>query len=372
VTDARARLGRAFHGLHPALQVQPVLFLLGCVSVAVQQPWPAGVAPWKDIGIIALQMAFICVAYLVLLTPLRRSAAWREPRLPWRVGAALPFAGVLISVAALVGLGLIGVWRTEPFSHWLLELLTGGMPLTLFLPVLLITGAALLEFSLAADARARGLYLRSEQMLARHREARLKLLRLQLHPHFLFNALNSVAALLLRDRASAATMVEQLQSLYGRSLRWLERELVPVSEELDWCREYLAVEHQRFSDRLRVEIRMHPDAASAAVPPLLLQPLVENAVRHGVAREPGAAWIEIAAWVADDGALLLRVANGVRGNGGRAEGFGLRHTRRRLAEAFGTRARLDVVRSGNLVEATLRIPHLDALAAGRRAGAPAA
>jgi len=182
------------------------------------------------------------------------------------------------------------------------------------------------------------------------------------------------------DRAAAAAMMGRLQSLYGRSLRSLERHLVPVHEELAWCREYLEVERQRFSDRLRVEISVDPEAASAALPPLLLQPLVENAVRHGVAREPGAAWIEIAARLADDGSLRIRVANSARAGRLGGEGFGLRHTRRRLDETYGGSAGLDVVQRGRVVEAILRVPHLDSPLAStsrpreeaRPAAAPAA
>jgi len=359
----------ALGDLGPMRRVLLPLFLMGCASGAGQQAWKPGTFVW-DLEIVLLQSATICAAYVVLLAPLRKSAAWRAPRLGWQAGLGIALASVVISLVALILLCLFGLWRTQPFSSWLVNLFTGGMPVVLFIPAVLVTGAALLEFSLAADARARQLHLRSEQMLARQREARVKLLRLQLHPHFLFNALNSVASLLLRDRAAAADMVERLQSLYGRSLRSLEQELVSVADELDWCREYLAVEHQRFSDRLVVEVRLDPEVARTLVPPLLLQPLVENAVRHGVAREPGAAWIQIAAGSAVDGSLLLRVANGARVNGADAEGFGLRHTRRRLLETYGNRARLDLVRSGPQVEAMLRLPRIeaDSTSASRRAG----
>jgi LytS/YehU family sensor histidine kinase len=99
------------------------------------------------------------------------------------------------------------------------------------------------------------------------------------------------------------------------------------------------------------------------VPPLLLQPLVENAVRHGVAREPGAAWIEIAARLADDGSLRIRVANSARAGRLGGEGFGLRLTRRRLDETYAGGAGLQVVQRDRVVEAILRVPHLDSPAA---------
>jgi hypothetical protein len=343
----------------PKILVQPPLVLLALATGATGYDWSVEKS-WSATVDLLLTAVLLSVSYLVLLEPLRRHRIWREERLSWRLGLALAFLSAAIPILDIVLLGAIGTWRTEPFGTWLRSLATGGMPIGLFLPAVLITGAGLVELSLDADARARKLSLRSERMLVGEREARLKLLRLQLHPHFLFNALNSVSALLIADRARAAEMVGRLQSLYGRSLRSLERPLVPLSEELDWCREYLAIERQRFSDRLRVDIRVEPDAAAAAVPPLLLQPLVENAVRHGVAREPGAAWIQIEAFVDEDGALRVRVANGARAGGRMNEGFGLRHTRRRLAEAFGGQASLDIARSGEVVAATLRLPHVGA------------
>ena len=151
-------------------------------------------------------------------------------------------------------------------------------------------------------------------------------------------------------------MMARLQSLYGRSLGSLERLLVSVSEEVDWCREYLEVERQRFSDRLQVDIRVDAEVAAAAVPPLLLQPLVENAVRHGVARQPGPAFVEITAVGTADGGLELGVANHASGRDAVVDGFGLRHTRRRLAETYGDGASLTVLRHDEVVTAIVRLP----------------
>jgi LytS/YehU family sensor histidine kinase len=346
----------------------PPMAALGFPILAAESIEHSGREGWIELGWVVLRLAVLCTLYVVALGPLRRSALWQSPRLNWRTGLAIAAAGVLLPVAEQVLLQTLGLWRMEPLQTWLPKLATGKVPIYVLFPALLVCGTALIELGLATDAEARRVALRSEQMLARYREARLKQLRLQLHPHFLFNALNSVSALLVKDRAAAAAMMERLQSLYARSLRSLERQLVPVAEEIDWCREYLAVERERFSDRLRVEVRVDPEAASAAVPPLLLQPLVENAVRHGVGREPGPAWIEIAAWVADDGTLRLRVANGGRGRGAMREGFGLRHTRRRLLEAYGREASLVMIRRSGVVEAALQLPQ----GGGRPAAAGAA
>jgi len=348
----------------------PPAAVIGFPALLGETEHPAGL--WAEIGIALLRLVLLAVSYVVLLMPLRRSGWWRSTRLRWQTGVAIAGCSVLIPVLDQVVMQLLGFWRLVPAGKWLLLFAQGRVQVFVLMPAILVCGCALVEHSLAAAAEAQRLELRSQRMLARYRETRLKLLRLQLHPHFLFNALNSVAALLVSDRTAAAAMMGRLQSLYGRSLRSLERHLVPVREELEWCREYLEVERQRFSDRLRVEISLDPEAASAALPPLLLQPLVENAVRHGVAREPGAAWIEIGARLADDGSLRIRVANGARAGRLGSEGFGLRHTRRRLDEAYGGAAGLEVVQRDRLVEAILRVPHLDspdATASHRRAAA---
>jgi len=365
-------------GVDTAAVLLPPMAVIGFPLLLGETEHPAGL--WAEIGIALLRLVLLAVSYVVLLMPLRRSGWWRSTRLGWQTGIAIAGCSVLIPVLDQVVMQLLGFWRKGSVGEWLLNFARGCVPIYVLMPAILVCGCALVEHSLAAAAEAQRLELRSQRMLARYRETRLKLLRLQLHPHFLFNALNSVAALLVSDRAAAAAMMGRLQSLYGRSLRSLERHLVPVREELEWCREYLEVERQRFSDRLRVEISLDPEAAPAALPPLLLQPLVENAVRHGVAREPGAAWIEIAARLADDGSLRIRVANSARAGRLGREGFGLRLTRRRLDETYGGGAGLEVVQRGRLVEAILRVPHLDSPVAGtshrrasaRRAAAPAA
>jgi LytS/YehU family sensor histidine kinase len=193
-------------------------------------------------------------------------------------------------------------------------------------------------------ARARDLHAaRLEAQLAR---ARLHALRAQLHPHFLFNALHTVGLLFRTNRHEEGyDTLERLGALLRRMLDGggADEHEVPLGEELDFAREYLAIERTRLRDRLRVEVDAAPDALAARVPALLLQPLVENAVRHGIAPHSAAGRLTIRAW--RDGTILrLHVSDDgpgpPRGNGRASEGVGLRNTRERLRQLYGDAQRL--------------------------------
>ena len=186
---------------------------------------------------------------------------------------------------------------------------------------------------------------RLEAQLAR---ARLNALRAQLHPHFLFNALHTVGLLWRTSRAEEAyDTLERLGAILRRMLDGSNEQEVPLAEELDFARQYLEIERTRLRDRLRVRIDVTPEALGARVPSLLLQPLVENAVRYGIAPRSRGGVVDVRGWRDGD---VLRVA--VRDDGPgfplsdtdtavRArDGVGLRNTRERLRQLYGDRQRL--------------------------------
>jgi sensor histidine kinase YesM len=184
-----------------------------------------------------------------------------------------------------------------------------------------------------ADARAARLQL----SLA---EARIHALRMELNPHFLFNALNAAAGLVRRrDHHAAVEMLARLGDLLRATLdRGMPAE-VPLRDELELLGRYVDIELVRFGDRLRVAYEVEPETHAALVPPLILQPLVENALRHGIARRPGPASLRVTARRAG---LHLELAVRDTGEGlslldGRAprEGIGLSNTRARLEELYG-------------------------------------
>ncbi|HET6204971.1 MAG TPA: histidine kinase [Planctomycetota bacterium] len=202
--------------------------------------------------------------------------------------------------------------------------------------------------------------VRAAQLEARLTEATLQALRMQLHPHFLFNTLHAISALMRRDLEAADRMVALLGDLLRQSLRDGEAE-VPLRREIEFLERYLEIEKVRFGDRLEVEIDVAPDCLEARVPGLLLHPLVENSLRHGLERteEPGRLSIRARA---RDGRLHLRVADSGAGlrAGAPAEadgGIGLASTRARLEQLYGSEHAFEVrPREGGGVEATVVLP----------------
>ena len=200
-----------------------------------------------------------------------------------------------------------------------------------------VHGVAALETARARELRA----ARLESSLAR---SQLRNLRLQLQPHFLFNALHTVSAAMYDDPTAADEMLDQLAELLRASLRTAQADEVPLGEELALLDRYLAIQRARFGDRLAVSIQVEPGADSLLVPSLLLQPLVENAIRHGNAERAGRGAIAVRAH-REDGRLVLEVEDdgpGAAGGpvpsgnrGAAATGIGLSATAERLQLLYG-------------------------------------
>jgi two-component system, LytTR family, sensor kinase len=187
-------------------------------------------------------------------------------------------------------------------------------------------------------------------------ESQLAQLKAQLRPHFLFNALNTVSALMHVDVTRADRLLARLGDLLRASLQAGEQDVTSLREELRLLDLYCQIMQERFADRVTVIRRVAEDALDAAVPMLLLQPLLENAFKHGVERTSGAVQIEISA--ERKAAQLLMV---VRNTGGlaaeaRPGGVGLRNCRERLHVMFGDEARLELLHTGADVEARVSIP----------------
>jgi two-component system LytT family sensor kinase len=177
--------------------------------------------------------------------------------------------------------------------------------------------------------------LRRERVERQFSEARLNALRMQLDPHFLFNALNTISSQLERDPRLAREMIEHLGDLLRLSLDSKDRQQVPLAEEMAFLAHYLAIQKIRFGDNLRVEIRVAPEVKYASVPSLFVQPLVENAIRHGISRRASGGKITVSATNAD-GQLEIRVLDDGVGlppgwNMDTSCGLGLSVTRERIA-----------------------------------------
>lgn len=220
---------------------------------------------------------------------------------------------------------------------------------------------AILGFGTAFDAHRelQARELEASRLEAQLAHARLRALEMQLHPHFLFNTLNAVSALIRTgDAPSAVRMIAGLSELLRLALDRSDAQEVPLREELDFLERYLEIERVRFRDRLRVETAVDPEAMSVPVPNLVLQPLVENAVRHGIARSASAGLVRIEAAREGD-ALRIRVIDDGPGPSpgvSTADGVGLRNTRARLAQLYGDAHRFELrsaASGGTVAELTL-------------------
>jgi two-component system LytT family sensor kinase len=189
-------------------------------------------------------------------------------------------------------------------------------------------------------------------------EAELRALRAQINPHFLFNSLNTVADLIVRDPARAETMTLRLASVFRHVLAHSSRPLTCLRDEIEFLRAYLYIEEARFGERLRVEIAVDEAVQGDAVPSLILQPLVENALKHGLGPKPGPGHLTISA-SAEGGFLRLRVEDDGVGLGARREspGVGLTNVAERLATLYQDRASLAMeAREGGGCRVTVLIP----------------
>lgn len=181
--------------------------------------------------------------------------------------------------------------------------------------------------------------LRASQLKTRLASARLEALKMQLHPHFLFNTLNGILPLVFRDGEAASRTVVRLGDLLRLSLQNETSDLLPLRKEIELLKVYLEIQQTRFQDRLTVELDIAPDVGDALVPNLILQPLVENAIKHGIAARPGAGRVEVRVRRDGDRRLSLVVWDDgpgppLAGRRGGGEGVGLRNTRDRLELLF--------------------------------------
>jgi signal transduction histidine kinase len=186
--------------------------------------------------------------------------------------------------------------------------------------------------------------LLASQLEARLAQTQLQILKMQLHPHFLFNTLNAISALIHQDVELADRMIARLGDLLRTTLDNANQQEVPFKQELDFIQPYLDIEKARLGPRLTVDMQIDPAVMDARVPNLILQPLVENAIRHGIAVRPGPGRIQIQAG-RENGFLHLVVADSGPGLDAPPEslkGIGLANTRARLEKLYGFNQRLDL------------------------------
>lgn len=284
-----------------------------------------------------------------LLTPV---VVWLARRFPvdgarrWPHLGAHIVAGLAIAVVKTVASRMVFGWVTGIWTYLLVS--------TIALEVV-IYGC------IVAAAHGAEYYRRSrerEQLEARLSDTRLQLLTMQLQPHFLFNTLNTIAELVHEDADAADSMIVGFSDLLRRTLELETARSIPLREELVLLDKYLAIQQVRYGGRLSIDVQVDEAVAGAAVPVLLLQPIVENAVRHTISRHAGAVRIRVTARreegrlkidVVDDG----KAADSEGPHGG--TGRGLSNTRARIEALYGNTGRLDLQRlpEGTRVELDL-------------------
>ncbi|MEP6572071.1 MAG: histidine kinase [Gemmatimonadota bacterium] len=292
------------------------------------------------------------VLYLARKFPLRGTALARHLML--HLVAALGLCVAWASAGTVLrGLLLPGAhsFTWEFILSWTLTTLPFGV--SVYFAVLGIEHA----FHYYAQSQERE--AQAARLSVRLAEARLGALRMQIQPHFLLNSLNAITVLVRdRDTATATGMLERLGEVLRRVLSSDRGREVPLSEELEFLGQYLQIEQVRFSDRLRVTIDSGPEVANALVPDFILQPLIENAIRHGIASRSEAGRIVIAARRADQQLVITVQDDGPGPGTSEREGVGLTNTRERLAMLYGNQARLELTSAaGGGALATLRLPY---------------
>jgi hypothetical protein len=276
-----------------------------------------------------------------------------------RAAAVVKGVGLTALCAAGLWCALGAAWS----SLWLALAPSLALPLTralvtsMFgLGVLLYGLAAAVSYLLIESGRVRELETRALQVKLMAQDAELRMLRTQVDPHFLFNSLNSISALTTIDPAAARAMIVQLADFFRHGLGLQADRKVSLAQELRLVVDFVAIEQVRFGERLRFEVDADAGAQACLLPPMLLQPLVENAVKHGIGQmlEPGTIRV-VAARAGSQ--LLIRVQNDADPDAvpARGGGIGLENVRQRLAATYGHEAGLRWTREadGFCVELTL-------------------
>ncbi|UCG85441.1 MAG: histidine kinase [Gemmatimonadota bacterium] len=252
---------------------------------------------------------------------------------------------VLVSIQVALQPAASGEMFQQPF--WTLLVSFAAYELSLNL----LAYGAIVGITYAIDfyRRFKERELAATQLSAQLSQAQLRALRMQLNPHFLFNTMNTIAMLVRKQESEEAVRtLAGLSDLLRYVLEDTRTHEVPLRQELEFVERYLAIEQVRFADRLNVRIDAEADTLDAHVPNLLLQPIVENAIRHGIARRAAASLVEVRArrmddtlvlTVRDDGPGLLRQAEGVD------DGVGLSNSRARLRQLYGELQSLDLTDS---------------------------
>jgi hypothetical protein len=324
-------------------------------ALMVYAMWNSAGLPWQDaargLAPACLIEAFLCLTpwYLCRVRPMRQV----RRALPSALAAAVLAGGAFVVTARVAAPALAAQTLVLFALGSLLYLVSTG-----------------LHYAAVASIEQGEAERSAEEARSLARESQLQALKFQLNPHFLFNSLHSIAALATQDGLRAREMCIRLSEFLRAGLGLGDRESIPLREELALARSYLAVERVRFGERLKVEESITAESEDCLVPALILQPLIENAVKHGVAGLLEGGAIRLSARRNSAG-VTIAVENEYDAEGEEGEhatppraGIGLAHVRRRLAVRYGDDASFDAHAENAIYRVSLRLP-CETVAIGR-------
>jgi two-component system, LytTR family, sensor kinase len=305
---------------------------------------------WKYVFVGWMAGMYVCAALTpaVLWLGDRRPVERRVIHTAWHLGFSVIFSimATAIEVPVLLLLGVFPAASPPPIAAGIRIMLSFGIQGGVVRYWAVIALQAVYRSQKSAKAREREAFelrVQASELAEQLATAQLSALKMQLHPHFLFNTLGAIIVLIQQQKtAQAEAMVEKLGDLLRRTLEDVEAQEVPLWRELEFLALYLSIEQVRFEDRLQVRMAPDPALSDVLVPHMVLQPIVENAVRHGLGESEDAVTITVAATSAN-GCLALAVSDdgpGLPSAGAGPTGIGLANTRARLARLYGDRAGL--------------------------------
>ena len=313
-----------------------VLGLLSAAQTSIYFMRDGRPVPWTPVLIDRLTDWYTCAIFTPLFFWIVRAIPWERARW-WRaVGVQTLIALACVPPKYMMYAGIVG-WLIPDYRSAVVGSLIVSNAVTEFMAF-----GAMFAIIHAVEFNRRAMEdtARAARLETRLAEARLETLTAQLQPHFLFNTLHAISTLMHRDVDAADTMLARLGDLLRRTLDDRGRPEVPLAEELRLLDAYLDIARVRFEDRLTVDVSVASETTDALVPRFVLQPLVENALQHGIGSRHGRGRVTIQA-KRDGERLSLSVSDdgevgALQGNGFPREGIGLTNTRQRLRERYGT------------------------------------
>ena len=320
--------------------------------------------PWANVLIGWMSAMYICAAFTPAILWFGQHWTLDGPR-RWRAIAVHIAASVVFSLVStamevplLARLGLLPVFHGP---GWFLKEFWALLPYDLHGGMLRYWAVVGVQAFLRSSGEVRRREREALELKVQLTAAQLGALKAQLQPHFLFNTLGAIMVLVRQQKTrQAEAMLSRLSDLLRHTLEDVEAQEVPLWRELEFLRLYLSIEQVRFEDRLKVRIDAGPEVSDALVPHMALQPIVENAVRHGMGQSEEPVLIEVAVARANGHLTLVVTDDGPGCSGGAFEGkgIGLSNTRARLSRIYGDAARFEAEnREPRGVRVTMQVPY---------------